>query len=458
MSATGSNPRLTALLAEAGWSDAALARAVNALAAAQGLQLNYSRASVAHWRRGSRPPAPVPALAAQAFTRRIGRPVSPHDTGLAQLTAHEAAQSPPQTDHRSPVQQLLTLTRSDIDPAHRTDLQRAAYTLNPTAHTAPTAFAHPLPQHTKPSSADDTTAPQALLQTFTDLTQRHGGRCARTALAAYLADDICTLLTQRADRPEQSRLLTCTAQLTHHLAVMTDDAGHHHLAHRYFTLTLNLAHHAGCRKTYAITLRTMSAQALRLGHLHHARALAENSARTAESTSPTALTSFILIQQALIAAHDRQPPRARELMQAAQDRHEQSAAPPDPFNTYPLAALHYQRAAILRTLGQHAHALAALQTSMRHRDPDDHRSLALSHAHTAEIHLHLKNLDAACTHWHKFLAFYAYLRSWRADQALAHLRQSLLPHRNYPPAKDVLDRAQHMSRNASFKHSSGGSR
>ncbi|MFH8411328.1 hypothetical protein ACH4FX_42210 [Streptomyces sp. NPDC018019] len=443
----GPNRRLTALLAEADWSDASLARAVNALATAQGLGLNYSRASVAHWRRGSRPPAPVPALAAEALSRRVGRPITPYDTGLTPLSATQTAELPQQATSSTPVRQLLALARSDIDPLQRTALQRAAYAPIRPAGTPPTTFpAAPAPPHTSPLVTNETAALQSILHTFTNLAQQYGGRCARTALAAYLAEDICTLLERRANHPDRHRIFTYAAQLTHHLAVMTDDAGYHHLAHRYFTTALSLAHYAGCRKTYAITLRTMSAQALRLGHLHHAHTLAESSTHIAGLAAHPALTAYIRIQQALTAAHDGQPSLARKLMHAAENSHEELSEPSEPFDEYPLAALHYQRAAVFQALEQHTEALTALQASARHRDPCDRRSLALTHAHIAATQLRIADMDAACLHWHTFLSLYRPLQSGRADQHLLRLRQSLLPHRAYPPAKALLDRTQSLSR------------
>ncbi|ARF72642.1 hypothetical protein B7C62_10410 [Kitasatospora albolonga] len=76
------NQALRFLLSEAGWSGARLAREVNALGAEQGTPLSYDRTSVAHWLAGSRPRRPVPALVAEALSRRLGRAVRVADTGL----------------------------------------------------------------------------------------------------------------------------------------------------------------------------------------------------------------------------------------------------------------------------------------------------------------------------------------------------------------------------------------
>ncbi|MFB7637070.1 hypothetical protein ACFC0M_39835, partial [Streptomyces sp. NPDC056149] len=77
------NKNLRALLAEARWTQAAMARTVNALAAEIDLDLNYDRTAVAHWLSGTRPAPPVPELIAEALARRLGRAVSPAAAGLS---------------------------------------------------------------------------------------------------------------------------------------------------------------------------------------------------------------------------------------------------------------------------------------------------------------------------------------------------------------------------------------
>lgn len=77
------NGRLRTLLTDARWSGQDFARAVNGVAAEAGLTLRYDRTSISHWLAGTRPPAHVVALAAEALSRRTGRRISPADTGLA---------------------------------------------------------------------------------------------------------------------------------------------------------------------------------------------------------------------------------------------------------------------------------------------------------------------------------------------------------------------------------------
>ena len=81
------NGNMRKLLAEASWTEAALARTVNKLAAEAGIQARYDRTSVSHWLSGIRPREPVPGLIAEAFGRRLGRMVTTGDAGLGSASA-----------------------------------------------------------------------------------------------------------------------------------------------------------------------------------------------------------------------------------------------------------------------------------------------------------------------------------------------------------------------------------
>ena len=66
------NARLAALIEEAGFSHAGLARRVDQLGLEHGLDLRYDKTSVTRWLRGQQPRGATPALIAEVFTRRLG--------------------------------------------------------------------------------------------------------------------------------------------------------------------------------------------------------------------------------------------------------------------------------------------------------------------------------------------------------------------------------------------------
>ncbi|WP_030909675.1 hypothetical protein [Streptomyces sp. NRRL F-5126] len=76
------NNRLAALIAEAGFSHAGLARRVDQLGLEHGLDLRYDKTSVTRWLRGQQPRGTTPALITEVFTRRLGRRLTTQDLGL----------------------------------------------------------------------------------------------------------------------------------------------------------------------------------------------------------------------------------------------------------------------------------------------------------------------------------------------------------------------------------------
>jgi hypothetical protein len=80
--ATRPNSRLAELIAEAGFSNAGLARRVDQLGTEHGLDLRYDKTSVTRWLRGQQPRGATPALIAEVFTQRLGRRLSAQDLGM----------------------------------------------------------------------------------------------------------------------------------------------------------------------------------------------------------------------------------------------------------------------------------------------------------------------------------------------------------------------------------------
>ncbi|MFF1697880.1 hypothetical protein ACFVXC_30385 [Streptomyces sp. NPDC058257] len=450
MSRRAPNRQLSTLLAEVGWSAGDLARAVNSLGKAVGLTLSYDRTSVAHWLSGSRPQAPVPDLAARALSRRSGRVVAPEDTGLPQPPHGHAARRPDPLDESDPLRRLTSLCRQDTDPARRPSLTASAYTLTALtlsdwAH-RPKSTAPDSGQRAASSSSSDVRILREMTEVFAALGSAHGGGHARSALAAYLTDDAERMLIAPATSAIHSQLCTAAAQLTHLLAVMTEDTGYAGLAQRYYRTALDLAHQADDRATYAVTLRAMSLQALRLGHPPQAHTLAETALDTLSPTADGATRSFLLAQRALTFAAVRQPRRAREDLRAADQQHERASSPPGPFTSYPRAGLDYHTARTFNALGEPGHALTSLSQAARHRAPAQGKAWALTHARLAEARVNLGQLEAACDHWHTFLDHYPSLRSTQVDEALTRLRQNAGAFPRQARAVSLLHRARTLER------------
>ncbi|MCM1965104.1 hypothetical protein [Streptomyces sp. G1] len=439
------NGQLAALLTEADWSSGELAKVVNALGNAQGLALRYDRTSVAHWLSGSRPKDPVPHLVAATFTQRLGRLVSPWNTGL---TSAPDPMQPAVAGGVDAMHQLIELCRNDVDPARRALITESPYAITGVPPLDRLQAGGPLAEAAFPAQRRTTAADVAILsevvETFASFARRFGGKHARIALAGYIAEDVGRLLTRPAPDHVRRELLTCTAQLTHLLGNMTSDSGQAGLSQHYYNLALDLAAQAGDRRQYAITLRALSTQALHLGHYRHAHDLADAAVDIAGTAADGAVGAYVLVQRALVRSYG-QHRLARADLTEAERRYTPTGSPHGAFTGYPRSALEYQRGAILDALGDHTAAQSAWEASLAHRPDDQHRPLALTHARMAEALLRQGHLDAACSHWDTFLGHYPYLHSTYARRALARLCQYVGPYQRHPQAAVVLARARELN-------------
>lgn len=488
------NAWLGDLLAEAGWSGAELARAVNALGTLHGLALRYDRTAVAHWLSGTRPRRPVPELIAAALTERCGRLVTVAEAGLGAGSAGAAGPAGPGPEPGAMAgvagagggaEGLLRLAlqaRADADPHGRGPLLRSPY--QPVPVPVPAAAWDPVPPRgggRGPGDAGPAAGPRArtaatitelaarrhlaahaaqlrdLAGTFSGLYLTHGGVHTRTALAAWLAQDAGAFAARRADGRGPSGepcpvpdVWRGYAQLAHLLAEMTADAGHHGLAQEYHGIALALARQARDRRMYAITLRAMSAHAGRLGQPAHAVRLARAAVESAPADGGPGTLAFLLVQRAAAHAHAGQRSSAEADLAAATRLHGRHAIratpqpqPPDgPFDAYARADLDFARARTHLALGEFPAAAEALERSLHGRAPGRHRATALTHAALAETLLRLGHLTRACEHWRAFLTAAPAVRSRAVREALARLLRDLTPYRRTREAASAVAMAR----------------
>ena len=440
------NARLAALLAEARLSAGELARTVNALAAAQQVTLTYDRTSVAHWLKGSKPRHPVPHLVALALSRRIGRPVTVEETGLAPLSSgpvHPRSGAPQSPEDLT--RELASLCRADTDPSLRVALVKEIYVpladLPVWRPRSPSA--EPLPSSASRAAGVDAARLSYLTNFFADLSDRYGGDHARSALAAYTADDVCRLLAFPGSSGSRGCQFSGAAQLVHVLARMTADAGHAHLAQHYYLSALALAEAAGDRKVYAVTLRAMSVQAVRLGFLVQGWEMADLAVRVADSSCGPAAQAFVFSQRAVVHARlHRRKEAFADLARAEAEHNHATTSPVSPFTSYPRSGFDFQRAEVFNAVGSVEDAIRALTSAVQRRSDSQRRPKALTQARLAALLLRAGRLEAACTQWHAFLSSYPHLRSGEVGAALRHLREALVPYRRHDSAAGVLRHAR----------------
>ncbi|MFI5861101.1 hypothetical protein [Streptomyces sp. NPDC051546] len=464
------NDRLGDLLAEAGWSGAELARAVNALGTLHGLALRYDRTAVAHWLSGTRPRRPVPELMAAALTERCGRLVTVAEAGLGAGSTgpgvRPGADPAPAGAGGDGLLRLALQARADGDPRRRPPLLRSPYQPVPVPEAAwdpdPDRDPDPDPDPDRASRGPGTRTGmpelaarrhltahaqqlRALAVSFSGLYLTHGGVHTRAALAAWLARDAGAFAARHPDgsgagargrgMPDPgggaADVWRGYAQLTHLLGEMTADAGHHGLAQEYHGIALALARQAGDRRMYAITLRAMSAHAGRLGQPAHAVRLARTAVETAPADGEPGTLAFLLVQRAAAHAHAGQRAAATADLATADRLHGRHAVKPPggPFDSYARADLDFARARTHLALGEFPAAAEALERSLRGRPPGQHRATALTHAALAETLLRLGHLTRACEHWRAFLTAAPAVQSRGVREALGRLLRDLTPYR-----------------------------
>jgi tetratricopeptide (TPR) repeat protein len=467
------NESLRALLAEAGWNGAELARRVNRVAAEAGLTLTADRRSVSFWLAGRCPRPPVPELVAETFSRGLRRAVDVPDTGMdrhnrAASIADRAdlgtgdVRGHTEMNYRSagfqdPVISLSELAR----PYGRRQVLAggAAYSLSllavptwadATARKDPGSQTIPGPRPDKPITSGQLDVVERMAWLFTDNDSVFGGGYARGALAAYLAYDVAPLLRAPAPPALRTRLLSVSTELTYRCGFMCFDDEQQGLAQHYFLIALNLAAHAGDPVAYAITLRAMSVQARSLGHQQHALQLAEAAVVTGRGKLSATRLAFMQGQIAVAAAACQNRTTALRALSSAERRIDRATSRTGPtalaarqvrIGDYHYAALAHQQAAVRALLGDRRGAITSLQDSLRYRPPGERRSRAIITARLAELHMTLGQLDQAVHVWHEFLNDFPYLSSGRASTALNIMRSRLLPHAANSGAKQILARA-----------------
>ncbi|WP_229758582.1 regulator [Peterkaempfera bronchialis] len=119
------NQRLAALIEEAGFSHAGLARRVDQLGLEHGLDLRYDKTSVTRWLRGQQPRGATPALIAEVFTRRLGRRLGAQDLGLDACAPVYAGLEFAETPTEA-VDIVSSMWRKDTGP--HAELRRIAFT------------------------------------------------------------------------------------------------------------------------------------------------------------------------------------------------------------------------------------------------------------------------------------------------------------------------------------------
>ncbi|MFD0721537.1 regulator [Streptomyces globosus] len=320
------NRQLAALIAEAGFSNAGLARRVDQLGLEHGLDLRYDKTSVTRWLRGQQPRGTTPALIAEVFTRRLGRRLSAQDLGLDACAPVYAGLEFAATPEEA-VDIASGLWRKDS--GSHAELRKIAFTPaglvvpsrdwligRPDERVGrgadPAAAAPRVPLQGRGSvprqrqidrgpgqrvTGGDIAALRSVGELFRTLDQAYGGGHARQALVRYLEHEAEPMLRGTYGETVGRRLFAAAADLTRLAGWTSYDIAAHGLAQRYFVQALRLAQAAADRPYGAYVLVTMSRQAVYLGHGREAVQLARV-AQQGVGSGPAPLVQALRLAQA----------------------------------------------------------------------------------------------------------------------------------------------------------------
>jgi hypothetical protein len=421
------NRALAAMIEQAGWTHAATARNVNAVAAESGERVHYDRSAVGHWLTGTHPRPEAVRAAVEAFRRRLDRP----ELGPEHLGWPDPGLAPPADDpwRGDPVARLATLGEDDM-LNRRTVLTAGTFTLAALSAHRGRARAG---QAARRAGAGDVMRIRATTRAFADLDDQYGGGHGRAAVAAYLAREVTPLLhgTTGRSRPD---LFGAAAELSYLAAYMAMDAGANALAQRYYISSVRLADEAGDLVLRATGLRSMAVQAAELGHDGEALALAEAAASALAGHGPPRTQAWITGMRA--EAHAAAGTRwdALTLLRHTETQLERADSVPESEWTgnYRQESLEHQIGLTLTQLGDHATAARHFAASMNARRPVEVRTRALIGLRAAHAFLRAGDAERAAVTVLGLAGDLRLISSARVREELRALRTDWQPHRGNP--------------------------
>ncbi|MEU7579229.1 regulator [Streptomyces sp. NPDC041068] len=466
------NRQLAALISEAGFSNAGLARRVDQLGLEHGLDLRYDKTSVTRWLRGQQPRGTTPALIAEVFTRRLGRRLSAQDLGLDACAPVYAGLEFAATPEEA-VDIVGGLWRKDS--GSHAELRKIAFT--PAGLVVPSrdwligradervGRGEPDPGHTRvpvqgrPAvprqrqgsdrgpgqrvTSGDIAALRSVGELFRALDHAYGGGHARQALVRYLEHEAEPMLRGTYGEQAGRRLFAAAADLTRLAGWTSYDIAAHGLAQRYYVQALRLSQAAGDRAYGSYVLVTMSRQAVYLGHGREAVQLARVAQQGVGSSAPP------VVQSLLYAAEARGHGVLGEVRActASLVRAERSLEAARPGDDVPHWARFFDEAQLAdefghsyRDLQQYRAAAQHAERSLQLRAPAFARSRLFCRVVLATARLGLGELEQACQLGAEAAQAAGEMRSARAHEYVRDFERRLEPYRDAAPVRGYRDR------------------
>ncbi|MEV2214537.1 regulator [Streptomyces sp. NPDC050997] len=463
------NRQLAALIAEAGFSNAGLARRVDQLGLEHGLDLRYDKTSVTRWLRGQQPRGTTPALIAEVFTRRLGRRLSAQDLGLDACAPVYAGLEFAATPEEA-IDIVSGLWRKDS--GSHAELRKIAFT--PAGLVVPSRdwlIGRPddrvtrgevplrLPPQGRPAvprqrgqtdrgpgqkvTGGDISALRSVGELFRSLDDMYGGGHARQALVRYLEHECEPMLRGTYGEQTGRRLFAAAADLTRLAGWTSYDIAAHGLAQRYFVQALRLAQAAGDRAYGSYVLVTMSRQAVYLGHGREAVQLARVAQQGVGTNAPPVVQALLHAVEARghgvlgeVRACTASLVRAERALEAAR-----------PADEVPHWARFFDEAQLADEFGHCHRDLQQFRAAAQHaeralqlRAPAYARSRLFCRIVLASARLGLGELDQACALGAEAAGAAVEMRSVRAVEYVRDFERRLEPYKDAAPVRGYRDK------------------
>ncbi|MER5540613.1 MULTISPECIES: regulator [Streptomyces] len=464
------NRQLAALIAEAGFSNAGLARRVDQLGLEHGLDLRYDKTSVTRWLRGQQPRGTTPALIAEVFTRRLGRRLTAQDLGLDACAPVYAGLEFAATPEEA-VDIVSGLWRKDS--GSHAELRKIAFTPaglvvpsrdwligraddrvsrgDPAAARIPAQGRPAVPRQRSQTergpgqkvTGGDIAALRSVGELFRALDHAYGGGHARQALVRYLEHEAEPMLRGAYGEQTGRRLFAAAADLTRLAGWTSYDIAAHGLAQRYFVQALRLSQAAGDRAYGSYVLVTMSRQAVYLGHGREAVQLARVAQQGVGSSVPPVVQALLHSVEARghgvlgeVRACTASLVRAERALESARPGDEA----PHWARFFDEAQLADEFGHCHRDLQQYRAAAQHAERSLQLRAPGFARSRLFCRVVLASARLGLGELDQACLLGAEAAGQAAEMRSVRAVEYVRDFERRLEPYRDAAPVRGYRDR------------------
>ncbi|WP_406346281.1 tetratricopeptide repeat protein [Streptomyces sp. NBC_01547] len=399
------NAELSAVIAEAGVTYAALARGVRTVAAEAGERLNTGPSAVAYWVVEGTPNGQTRKFVAEALSRRTRRKVTVAEIVLGCASIGEGMSADPLATAADLGRSLMLRRRKVLSAA----FAAAAVGL-------PLTYDHEAVAATLKSAdsgsrvgAEEVAVVRQLTETFRSADEMLGGGHGLLTVTAYLTDTVVPMLTARfpsetvrRDAFAAAAQLACLAGWKHH------DLGREGLAQQYYLLGYQFACECDPHGHAAWMMRAMTHQALDLGHLDPCVELAEQALRRESGKVDRQTEALLLITCARAYGSSGESKKAAQAVLAAEDALADTRDPVLPFaaasgpvaatiashtgktltamRNFPAAEQHYRTAMLARTPGtyQRGHALTMVLLG---------KSVAAQHRYEEAIGLWNRSLD-----------------------------------------------------------------